>query len=371
VPVASQNSRAVVALKQLRQTGTGSSRRKAGHDDRVSAAIIFSLPKYYSLLPHELTARSAPARGDCEFARFPNGELFVRIAGPVAARVCAVLGSLAPPHEQILSVLLLAHTLKRQGARRVVALLPYLGYARQDRADPGQSLGAAWAGDLLGAAGVEEVLTLDVHSRQAAACFPMGLHSLSPARLFAEALVSRGLSDVSVVAPDEGALDRCDAVIHAAGIRAPLAHLRKRRDAGGVTHSSLVGTVTSRVVIVDDILDTGGTLVSACAALRQAGAQEIFVFVTHGLFTGERWRALPALGVRRIYTTDSTPAARERAGDLVEVLPVGGLILEGFAALADRRERAAAPAPTARRSFIETIEGPAPGEDSSLPAETD
>lgn len=301
----------------------------------MSAPIIFPLPEYRALLPRESTGRSAPALGGCEFARFSNGELYVRIGQPVAGRVCAVLGSLAPPHEQILSVLLLAHTLKRQGARRVVALLPYLGYARQDRADPGQSLGAAWAGDLLQAVGVDRVLTIDVHSSLAAGCFPMPVQSLSPAPLFADVLVQRGLTDVSVVAPDEGALERAHAVMQAAGIRTPLASLRKQRDADGVTHSSLVGTIASRVVIVDDILDTGGTLVSACTALRRAGARVIYVCVTHGLFTGQRWRELPALGVQRIYTTDSLPAGRERGGDIIEVLPVGRLIVDAFAAIAN------------------------------------
>ncbi|HYM45244.1 MAG TPA: ribose-phosphate diphosphokinase [Solirubrobacteraceae bacterium] len=339
----------------------------------MSTPIIFPLPEHDPLLGRALTERSAPARGSCELSRFPNGELYVRIGSPVAARVCAVLGSLAPPHEQTLSVLLLAHTLEREGARRVVAMLPYLGYARQDRVEPRQSLGAGWVGDLLCAMGVDRVLTIDVHSRRAAACFPMPVDSLSPAPLFADVLVQRGLVDVSVVAPDEGALERCEAVIRAAGIRTPLAYLRKQRDADGVTHSSLVGTVTSRVVIVDDILDTGGTLVSACTALRQAGAQEITVFATHGLFTGQRWRELPALGVQRIYTTDSIPAAREHGGDVIEVLPVGRLIVDAFAAIADSQlERTAAPVRTAGRlSVVEEIEGPAPAEDSSLPAETD
>ena len=255
----------------------------------------------------------------------------MRIGEPVAGRICGIWGSLAPPDEQLLSVLALAHTLKREGARQVVALLPYLGYARQDRAEPGQSLGAAWAGDLLRAAGVDRVLTIDVHSSRAAACFPMRVDSLSPAPLFAELLTRHGLSDVTVVAPDEGALERSEAVIRAAGLRTGLACLRKRRDANGVVHSSLLGTISSRVAIVDDILDTGGTLVSACAVLRQTGAREIHVFVTHGLFTGERWRELPALGVRRIYTTDSLPAARERGGSIAEVLPVGRLILDAFA----------------------------------------
>ena len=296
---------------------------------------MFALPDHSPLLGRELGERSAPALRVASFARFPNGELYVRIGAPIAGNVCAVLGSLAPPDEQMLSVLLLAHTLKREGARRVMALLPYLGYARQDRAAPGQSLGVAWAGDLLQAAGVDQVLTIDVHSRRAAACFPIPVDSLSPAPLFAEVLVRHGLTDLSVVAPDEGALERCRAVVHAAGIHVPIAGLRKRRDADGVTHISGAASVTPRVAIVDDILDTGGTLLSACAELRRAGAREITIFVTHGLFTGERWRELPALGVRRIYTTDSVPSSGERGGDLVEVLPVGGLILDALAAVAD------------------------------------
>lgn len=306
----------------------------AGSLASLSTPIVFPLPQYRALLAAASIGRAVPALGGCEFARFANGELYVRIDGPVAGRACAIWGSLAPPDEQLLSVLALAHTLRREGARELVALLPYLGYARQDRAERGQSLGAAWAGDLLRAVGVQRVLTLDVHSRAAAACFPMPLESLSPAPLFAEVLAQRGLTDVSVVAPDEGALQRSEALIAAAGIRAPLAHLRKHRDASGVTHSTLAGAVSARVVIVDDILDTGGTLASACAALRRAGAQEIYVLVTHGLFTGERWRELPALGVQRIFTTDSTAAAAEHAGNLVEVLPAAGPMLDAFAALA-------------------------------------
>jgi len=337
----------------------------------VSAPIIFALADHRPLLAPQLTERSTPALGRCRFAQFTNGELYVRIADPVAGRVCAVLGSLAPPAEQMLSVLLLAHTLRREGARRVVALLPYLGYARQDRADPGQSLGVAWAGELVRAAGVDQVLTLDVHSRRAVACFPLPLDSVSPAALFAEVLIKRGLSDLSVVAPDEGALERCEAVIRATGILTPPAFLRKRRGGDGVTHSALVGSIRPRVAVVDDILDTGGTLVSACAELRRAGAREITVFATHGLFTGESWRELPALGVQRIYTTDSIPAARERGGELVEVLPVASLILDAFATIAESKPlRSLARARTARRSsVIEQIEGPAPAEDSSVPGE--
>ena len=192
--------------------------------------------------------------------------------------------------------------------------------------------------------------------------------SLSPAPLFAEVLASGGADDLTVVAPDEGALDRSRALLHAAGIDRPLAYLRKHRGVDCIAHSAVVGAVTRRVVIVDDILDTGETLISACVELRRAGAQEITVFVTHGLFSGERWRELQTLGVGRIYTTDSVPGAPERGGEIVAVLPVGGLILDALGEFAEHLpERGPITARPAQPSTVERIEAPAPAEDSSVP----
>jgi ribose-phosphate pyrophosphokinase len=296
-----------------------------------TAPIVFALPEYRAVLGAALGSCSGPALGSCSFARFSDGELHLRLHTAVEGRACVVLGSLAPPDERLLKVLLLADTLRRRGARRVVALLPYLGYGRQDRAEPGQSLGAAWAGALLRGVGVEDVITVDLHSARAAECLGLPVASLSPVHLFADALARRDLRDVTIVAPDEGALARCEALASAAHIEQPIAHLRKRRDASGVTHSGLVGKVTSRIVIVDDILDTGGTLVSACRALRSAGAEEITVMVTHGLFTGDLWRQLETLGVDTIFTTDSVPRARDGGGDMVEVLPIGQLLVDALA----------------------------------------
>jgi ribose-phosphate pyrophosphokinase len=293
--------------------------------------IVFSIPQHRALLPVELGESSVPALGRCRFGRFPDRELWVEIDRSAAGRECAVLGSLAPPDEQTLSVLLLAHTLKRNGAARVLALLPYLGYARQDGADAGQSLGIAWAGALLQAAGVDEVMTIDVHSAAAEAYFPMPVVSLSPARLFAAELRRGSVSDLCVVAPDEGALERCRAVAEAAGIEAPVAHLRKRRGAEGIVHGALVGDVQPRAVLVDDILDTGGTLLSACTALRGAGVEEISIMATHGTFSGDRWRELPAAGAQRILVTDSVPDVRRRAGSVVEVVSIAPLLMDALA----------------------------------------
>ena len=295
--------------------------------------IVFCLPRHRPLLPPELDAASEPALGRCRVRRFPDGELWLEVDGPVAGAACAVLGSLAPPDEQTLSVLLLADTLKRAGARRVVALLPYLGYARQDAAPVGRSLGAAWAGAMLQAAGVDEVVTVDIHSAAARACLPVPVTSLSPARLFAEELRRGSIEGLAVVAPDEGARERCEAVAAAAGIAAPVAHLRKERTPAGVVHRALVGEVGRRAVLVDDILDTGGTLLSACAELRRAGVREISIMVTHGTLSGERWRELPQAGARRIQGTDTVPDVRERSGGAVEVLSVAPLLMEALSAV--------------------------------------
>jgi orotate phosphoribosyltransferase len=175
---------------------------------------------------------------------------------------------------QLLATLLLADTLRREGARRVVALLPYIGYARQDRAQPARSFGAAWAGALLAGVGVDEVVTVDIHSSAAQACFPVPVISPSPAPLFAAELRRGSLAGLTVVAPDEGAIERCQGVADAAGVAAPVACLRKHRATEGVVHTELVGQVGPRALIVDDILDTGGTLLSACTQLRHAGVEE-------------------------------------------------------------------------------------------------
>jgi len=288
--------------------------------------IVFSIPQHRGLLPAEPREQPQLTLGRCRFGSFPDGELWVEVEDRVEGGECAVLGSLAPPHEQALSVLLLAHTLKRAGARRVLALLPYLGYGRQDAAGPSQSLGAAWAGAMLQAAGVDELVTIDLHSDAAATCLPLPVASLSPASLFATELRRGSARGLCVVAPDEGAIDRCQAVADAAGIEAPIAHLRKRRGAGGVVQSALIGEVGERAVLVDDIIDTGGTLLSACAELRRAGVGEISIMATHGTFSGDRWRKLPAAGAQRIVVTDSVPDVRDRAGAGVEVLSITPLL---------------------------------------------
>jgi ribose-phosphate pyrophosphokinase len=216
--------------------------------------------------------------GRFRVGRFENGELHAGLQTPVRNESCFVLGSIAPPDEQLLSALLLAHTLKKEGARRVTGLFPYLGYARHDKDKPGESLATAWTGAMAAASGLDEVITIDVHSERTKQLFPIPVLSLSPAVVFAEGLKRYSLSGATIVAPDEGAIGRCEAVQRAAGTPSgKIPYFEKQRTETGITHAGPIGAVGRQVVIVDDILDTGGTLLSACEKLVEAGVEEITI----------------------------------------------------------------------------------------------
>ena len=283
--------------------------------------ILFVFPTHASL-GSELAPSLGIRLGQFSVDRFPNQEVHAVIQTNVASEECLILGTIAPPDEQLLSTLLLSHTLKKEGARTIIALLPYLAYARDDKQKAGQSVATAWVGALLQASGIDEVITVDVHSSIAQRLFPLPLVSLSPADLFAQEMKRLSLLKATIVAPDEGARDRCQAVARAAGMTEEVVVLEKRRTHEGVVHVSISGQVGHQAVIVDDILDTGGTLVSCCEQLRQRGVRDITILVTHGLFTGALWQQLWALGVTWIYCTDSVPLAKERSSENIRTLSV-------------------------------------------------
>lgn len=298
------------------------SARSTGRGARLFAFPAYRrLAKGFSTLP-----RVAP--GAFRLERFPNGELHVDVQTPVAGTRCLVLGTIAPPEENLASYLLLCHTLHVLGARTVVAVLPYLSYSRQDRNEPGKSRSAAWIGELLGASGADAIVTVDVHSPRMEAAAPMPVRSLSPAAVFASEIRRRSLLDATIVAPDEGAEPRCRDVAREAGLEGAVATFTKRRTIRGVAHTGLRGKVGRRAVIVDDMLDTGSTLLSCCAELRHQGTREVYVFVTHGLFTGRAWRRLRSLGVRRIVCTDTVPL-RPSVARSVHVCSISSLLARG------------------------------------------
>lgn len=287
---------------------------------------IFTSSDYYKHFVRPLcTSGPDIVAGKSEILRFPNGEMHAMVYEDVNDEECFVIGSVAPPDEQLFALLTLANTLKRNGAASVRVFLPYLGYARQDKFKTGESGGIALIGSLLHAAGVDEVITIDAHSKLDQKLIGLPFTSLSPASIFVPVIHDLGWNDVTIVAPDEGALARAQAVADALGSTHPVAHLAKIH-VDGIVHLNLTGEVSKRAVIADDIIDSGRTLVSACNVLHQKGVQEIAVAVTHGLFTGGAWKRLFGLGARVIFVSDSCPEAAAQKHTGIQIIPLTPLL---------------------------------------------
>lgn len=201
--------------------------------------LLFAPPEFESVASALRERVSQLCPGRYQVGRFDNGELKIDIETAVKAERCFVLGSIAPPDARLLSTLLLAHTLRKDGALEVVGILPYLAYSRQDKDKPHQSLAAAWSGALMKASGFDRVITIDEHSLEDERLFPIPLISLSPARLFADALKQNGLTQATIIAPDEGAIGRCEAIKTAAGLaKEPVPYFEKQRTETGIALSA-------------------------------------------------------------------------------------------------------------------------------------
>lgn len=287
---------------------------------------LFEQSPYYRRFINPLLAYDSTLRsGRFEIKHFPNGEVHIQLDGQLEKQGCLIAGSIAPPETNLFELLLISDALKRNGALFVKAFLPYLAYSRQDKPEPGSGGGIEHIGALLKVAGIDEIITVDVHSRLGAQAMGLSLRSISAAPLIAKQLQILNLGSYTLVAPDEGAIERTNSVAQLSNCKNPVAYLKKQR-VNGLVHRELVGAVTENAVIVDDILDTGNTLLSACKLLRSHGAGNIVIMITHGLFTGSIWKQLFDLDVSALYVTDSYPHLMHRRHVRVHLMPLEPLI---------------------------------------------
>lgn len=289
--------------------------------------ILFPLPSY-EYMAHSLLEGGGLKRGAFSVYRFTNKELSITLETSALGQECIVLGGTTPKNDELLTLLLLTHTLKTLGAKNVTVVTPYLSYARQDKKEAGKSLAASWIGEMLKASGADNVVTVEVHSPEVVNLFPLPLKSLSSAEIFAKELAGFPEEAMTLVTPDEGALPLAQALKEKLHIDEDVAYFKKTRTEEGVTLSELHGEAKGRAIVVDDLLDTGGTLIESAKKLREKGIEKITVVVTHGLFSGTRWEELWSLGVEHIYTTNTIPSALGFADDRITVLPVESLIVE-------------------------------------------
>lgn len=265
--------------------------------------------------------------------RFADGEIGVRIDESVRGEDAFAVQSTCPPaNETLVELLVIIDALRRSSAARVTAVLPYFGYARQDRKiKPREPITAKLVANLLTTAGADRILTLDLHAGQLWGFFDIPLDHLPGRMILGDYFRSRALDSVVVVSPDIGGVKR--AREFAEYIRAPLAIVDKRRDrpnqVAEVVH--VIGKVYRRTaILVDDIVDTGGTLVVAAEALMRRGVREVYACCTHAILSPPALPRLQRSPIQQLVVTDSIPVPLEKRTSKITVLSVAPLLGEAI-----------------------------------------
>jgi len=283
-------------------------------------------------LAWQIAAELGVPVGAADVERFPDGETSLVVDAAVEGRDVFVVQATSPPvNDHLIELLAFADACRRGGARRIVAVVPYFGYARSDRrASRGQPVMAALAADLIEAAGIDRVVVVDAHTAQIEGFFRAPVDALSAVPTLAEALAGRLPEGAVAVAPDLGAADRAAAL--AERLDLDLVVLQKNRRSGtSVEILQVFGDVRGRAcLIVDDMISTGGTIAEAVRALRDAGAEgEITVAATHGVLTGPARQRLMGLELREIVLTDTIPVDAD-AWPIARVVSVAPLLADAI-----------------------------------------
>ena len=270
----------------------------------------------------------------CQVRRFADMEVFVEIQENVRGQDVYVIQSTSfPANDHLMELLIITDALRRASARRITAVLPYFGYARQDRkAGPRTPISAKLVANLITEAGADRVLTIDLHAGQIQGFFDIPTDNLFAAPVLVRDVKERlELSNLMVVSPDVGGVVRARAL--AKRIDAPLAIVDKRRERAGESEvMNIIGDVTGRTcVLVDDIVDSGGTLCNAADALLAAGAREVHAYITHGVLSGGAVARIAASKLKTLVLTDSIqPTEAVKVARNIRVISVASLMGEAI-----------------------------------------
>jgi ribose-phosphate pyrophosphokinase len=263
-------------------------------------------------LAEAIAARLRTPLAKAVVRRFADMEIFVEILENVrGADVFVIQSTSYPANDHLMELLIIIDALRRASARRITAVVPYFGYARQDRKPgPRTPISAKLVANLITNAGADRVLTLDLHAGQIQGFFDIPTDNLYAAPVMVRDIRERfELSNVMVVSPDVGGVVRARGL--AKRINAPLAIIDKRRERAGDSEvMNVIGEVDGRTcVLVDDIVDSGGTLVNAADALIEKGAKEVYAYITHGVLSGGAVARITASRLKELVITDSIQAS--------------------------------------------------------------
>jgi ribose-phosphate pyrophosphokinase len=260
-------------------------------------------------------------------SRFADGEIFIRIDENIRGSDVFILQPTNPPAENVLELLLMIDAARRASAARITVVLPYYGYSRQDRKDqPRVAIAAKLMANVIEAAGADRVLGLDFHQHQLQGFFDIPVDHLYAAPVFVSHYRKKQLKDLVVVAPDVGSAKMARGF--AKRLDGTFAIIDKRRPKANVAEVlNVVGEVEGRdCLIVDDMIDTAGTVSEASRALKGLGANDIFVCATHALLSGPATERLSSAPIAEVTVTDSVAIPAARRFDRLKVLSVGELL---------------------------------------------
>ncbi len=264
-------------------------------------------------------------------SRFADGEVFIRLDENVRGADVFIVQPTNPPAENLLELLLLVDAARRASAARVTCVMPYYGYARQDRKDqPRVAIGAKLVANMIMRAGADRVLGLDFHAHQLQGFFDIPVDHLYAAPVFTAHYRKKKLQDLVVVAPDVGSAKMARGF--AKRLNASLAIIDKRRPTANVAEVvNVVGEVEGKdCLLADDMIDTAGTLCQAARALKNLGAKDIYVCATHALLSGPAVERLSSAPIKEVAVTNTIAIPDSRKFDALTVLSVGELLAKAI-----------------------------------------
>ncbi len=266
--------------------------------------------------------------------KFSDGEIYIEINENIRGNSIFVIQSVSSPaNDNLMELLICIDALKRSSAKNITAVIPYFGYARQDRkVVPRTSISAKLVSNLITNAGADRVVTIDLHAGQIQGFFDIPVDNLFATPIFARH-VKRKIKNKNLicVAPDVGGTERARAL--GKFLNAGLAIIDKRRPAPGKSEvMNVIGNVKSKTcIIVDDIIDSGGTIVNAANALKERGAKEVHVYVTHGVLSGKAVEKIKNSKIKRLVITDTIDnSSRVKGAKNIEILTISQLVGEAI-----------------------------------------
>jgi len=267
--------------------------------------------------------------GEVTIKNFSDGELYVKFQESIRGVDTYIIQSTSSPESTIIELLMMIDAAKRASAHRVTAVIPYFGYARQDRKDqPRVSIAAKLMANLFTTAGADRVLTMDLHAPQIQGFFDIPLDHLYASTIFIDYFKSHAIDDLVVVAPDVGSLKMARA--YSKKLNAGLAFVDKRRPQQNVAEvMNIIGEVADKnILLVDDMIDTAGTLTNAAVALKERGAKKIVACGTHAILSGPAYQRIEDSPIDMLLVSDTVPLHRH--SDKIKVLSVAGVFADAI-----------------------------------------